>query len=610
MNAFTVKNLTGIEHVEASDLSDVVVFAGPNGVGKTRLIQGLIDFFRKPRRAEEIRLSIEATSDWEIAAFGARTIDTSVDADASKLQAALRRSQRRNAYKSTVLNFDSDRAITQIQPFSFSWDFPDPFEEDVGWDMSYRFLRDRFQDVQDSLFKLVENQRRKIADRAVRLRDEGKPNMPLDFGDPLSRFKSAFSQLLAPKQLVNVNVKKQIIEYAFGEKTLPIDTLSSGEREVVNIVFDFILRSPSDCIVFFDEPELHLHPELSYKLLQTLSSIGNRNQFIFCTHSPEIITASIENSVIFLTPRKGDGSNQALPVNRDDVTHHALNLLGQSIGIISLGKKLLLIEGDESSLDKQTYGAILQSEFPELVLVPVGGKSTIRSFDEVRESVLNRTIWGVEFFLLCDRDAAYSIGPRSLEVHASERLRVLPRYHLENYFLDPEVLAASFGDMEDEESWLRDSDEIAKRIKILAGQTIPLAVALKVAAAAREEVGNVDLMPRGINSDTTLEELLLSIHGQLSQEKSRMEASLNLEALESLARSEYSKLAESIADGTSVWLRELPGRVVFNRFANTAQIKPGRLKTLYLRKARDWSPDPFDEIRKIFRSFKSLGGGS
>jgi AAA15 family ATPase/GTPase len=59
-------------------------------------------------------------------------------------------------------------------------------------------------------------------------------------------------------------------------KKFPIDTLSSGEKEVVNIVFDFILRNASDCIVMFDEPELHLHPELSYKLLQTLSSIGKK----------------------------------------------------------------------------------------------------------------------------------------------------------------------------------------------------------------------------------------------------------------------------------------------------------------------------------------------
>jgi hypothetical protein len=40
--------------------------------------------------------------------------------------------------------------------------------------------------------------------------------------------------------------------------------------------------------------------------------------------------------------------NQALIVHRDDQTHHALQALGQSIGVISLGKKLVLIEGQES----------------------------------------------------------------------------------------------------------------------------------------------------------------------------------------------------------------------------------------------------------------------
>ena len=38
-----------------------------------------------------------------------------------------------------------------------------------------------------------------------------------------------------------------------------------------------VLGGPSDCIVIFDEPELHLHPELSYKLIQTLRSVGKRN---------------------------------------------------------------------------------------------------------------------------------------------------------------------------------------------------------------------------------------------------------------------------------------------------------------------------------------------
>lgn len=602
--AIAATDVNGLDRVAISDLSDVVVFAGPNGVGKTRLIHALIQFFRDPRSTANIQLIVEPTSDIERATWKCDRLDTSKADDTVKLRKILQRSQRRNRYRSTVLNFESDRSIRQVRPFTFSWDFVDPYEEDIGWDQSYNFLHDRFQDVQHSLFKLVENQRRKIAEQAVQLRAEGKTTMSLDFADPIEKFKDAFSMLLAPKRLVDVNVKTQQIMYELDDEKRSVETLSSGEREVVNIVFDFLLRNPSDCIVFFDEPELHLHPELSHKLLQTLSSIGINNQFVFCTHSPEIITASIEHSVVFITPRKVDKSNQAVVINRDDATHHALNLLGQSIGIISLGKKLLLIEGDESSLDKQTYGAILRNEFPELVLVPVGGKSAIRSFDEIRSSVMNRTIWGVEFFMLCDRDAVYEIGEKSINAHTSERLKALPRYHLENYFLDEAVLVKVFQEMEqDPSSWLRSKERIEEVLREIARQSIPYTTALKVAATIRERTGNVDVMPSKIGS--SLADLLKAFGDRIFIERQRIDNSLDATAVELLCRDAFATLERSIDDGSGQWKTDIPGRLVLNKFANKARIQVGRLKTLYLRHAQSADPDPFAEVRCIFRGFRA-----
>lgn len=602
--AITVANIGGLDRIEISELSDVVVFAGPNGVGKTRIIHALIQFFRDPRAGGNIQIAVEPTSDLERSAWKRSCLDTANGEDAARLREVLQRPQRRNRYRSTVLNFESDRSIRQVKPFTFSWDFVDPYEEDVGWDQSYNFLHDRFQDVQHSLFKLVESQRRKIAEKAIQLRAEGNASMPLDFPDLLKKFKDAFSKLLAPKRLIDVNVKTQQIMYELDEEKRPIETLSSGEREVVNIVFDFLLRNPSDCIVFFDEPELHLHPELSYKLLRTLSSIGNNNQFVFCTHSPEIITASIENSVVFVTPRRADKSNQAVMVSRDDATHHALNLLGQSIGVISLGKKLLLIEGDESSLDKQTYGAILQNEFPELILVPVGGKSAIRSFDEIRKSVLNQTIWGVEFFMLCDRDAVHEIGVKSVNAHTSARLKVLPRYHLENYFLDENILEEIFREMErDPTSWLRSKDRIGDALRDIARQIIPYATVLKVAAAIRESTGNVDVMPSPCGN--SLADLVTAFSERVSQERQRVTNSLDIATVESLCRTEFATLEKSITEATGRWQQDIPGRIVLNRFARKAQIPVGRLKTLYLRHAQAACPDPFAEVRAIFRGFRT-----
>lgn len=607
LNSFRAADVAGLHLVDVSALSDIVVLAGPNGIGKTRLLQALINFFQNPNPNQSLQVVLEATSPSETTAWGQQTLSTYVQPDAQKLRLFLQRPQRRNRYRSTILNFESDRTITQIQPFAFSWAFSDPFEEDVGWNVSYGYLRNRFQEVRDSLFKIVEGQRRRLADQAVKLKAEGAESMPLNFPDPLERFKIAFARLLAPKALVEVNLQQQQILYEYEGQRLSIETLSSGEREVVNIVFDFLLRNPSDCIVFFDEPELHLHPELSYKLLQTLAAIGQNNQFIFCTHSPEIITASIENSVIFLTPKKQDQSNQALVVSRDDATHHALNLLGQSIGIISLGKKLLLIEGEDASLDKQTYGAILQNEFPELILVPVGGKNTIRSFDEIRESVLNKTIWGVEFFMLCDRDATMEIGEKSLQAQLSERLRILPRYHLENYFLDEEVLALAFSEMEASGSWLRDPGRISEKLRLLAAETIPLATALRVSAAARENVGNINIMPKGIDASTTADGLIEAIAAKIAQEKERIAGSIDGEGLEKFLRAEYERLTKACQEAAGAWKIDIPGRIVLNKFAGLAQIKSNRLKTLYLRKAQAHNRDPFAEIRDIFRSFRNIG---
>lgn len=597
-----LRDHVGLDHVEADNLSDVIVLAGPNGVGKTRLLNALIQFFRSPQRSANLHITIEATSDLEVEKWRARTLNTKAENDAQRLQQILQEKQRRGNYKSTVLNFDSDRAIIQIKPIAFSWDWVDPYDEDVRWDQSYKYLRDRFEDVQHSLFKLVETQRRKIAENAVRLMASGKTTMQLDFPDPLARYKEAFSRLLAPKRLVELDVRKQQIIYEHDGARFPLNTLSSGEREVVNIAFDFILRNPSDSIILFDEPELHLHPELSYKLLQTLLSIGKNNQFIFCTHSPEIITASIENSVIFLTPKKPDHSNQALLVNRDDSTHHALNLLGQSIGIISLGKRLLLIEGNESSLDKQTYGAILKNEFPELVLVPVGGKQTVRSFDDVRNNVLNRVIWGVEFYMLCDRDAVDDMGPQSLHAHLSDRIHALPAYHLENYFLDEDVIAAVFAEMEpSEDAWLTSPPRIREHLQKLGEQAIPLSVALRVSAVIRERIGNIDVMPKGISQDTNVNALLDGLRERAKKEEQRIGVALNIEDILELARAEHDKLKLAVSSAGKDWHRDVPGRIILNRFAHMAKLHVGRLKTLYIRHAQNASADPFLEVRNIFR---------
>ncbi len=425
--------------------------------------------------------------------------------------------------------------------------------------------------------------------------------MSLNFTDPLDPFREAFSQLLAPKVLNGINLQGNSLRIKDEGVEITENGLSSGEREVLNIVFDFLLRKPSDCIVFFDEPELHLHPELANKLLNTLKTIGKGNQFVFCTHSAELISSNLDNSVIFIQPRINGADNQAVKVSIENETYDALHAIGQSIGVVSLGKKIVLIEGQQSSLDKKTYLQILKGNFPNLVLVPCEGKYTIQSFGNVAGSVLEKTVWGVEFFLLSDRDAfpkelKEKIEKRNLE----KKIKSLSKYHLENYFLDENILAEIFSEMEEEGSWLRSPEKIKQEMKQIAEGRIGYSTALSVSKLLRDSVGNIDVMVKGCDKANLemLQELFVVV---AQKELARVQTVLDSTTVQEKVNTYYTDFSNSLE--TDDWKNDVPGKQVFKIFCTKAKMEEDRLKTLYIQKALAKENGPFSEILNIFREF-------
>ncbi|QAU49209.1 ATP-binding protein [Bradyrhizobium guangzhouense] len=623
--AFHAENIQPIKLVEADSLSDVVVLAGPNGVGKSRFLQWLLNQFQNPASNDQNWILVEATSETERAEWGKTQLNTRNAQDADRLRISLQRGGRKRAdTKSSLLNFESDRKITNVLPYQFSWDYTDPFLEDVGWNYGFNTLSNRFNDTVHSIFRKVRSRRENISlyvEEQMRARLPGSAPAeqhgaingilvnPEEFPDPLVPFKDAFARLLSPKQLEEPDPKKSQLFYEHEGQSFPITALSSGEREVVNIVFDFLLRNPSDCIVVFDEPELHLHPELSYRLIQTLRTAGARNQFIFCTHSAEIISASLDNSVIFIAPPKQPSINQAIRVTENDDTHQALRLVGQSIGIVALGKKIVLIEGQHGSLDKQTYGAMLRGSFPDLVLVPSGGKGFIQSFGSLNDLVLKKTIWGVSFFMLCDADAVPpSRDLARLTELSGGRMQVLKRYHLENYFLDAEVIARMFEPFEteaSERSWLRDPAAIDERLKTIAREILSYAAALVVSAHFRERAGNVDLMPKGSQGKTT-DELIALFEVEAASERLRINEALFADDIAVFTRQTMADLENSLADGT--WKNKVPGRPILQIFCSTKHcgLDFGRFKNAFVKAAQGTANSPFAEIEEIFARFSEF----
>ena len=70
---------------------------------------------------------------------------------------------------------------------------------------------------------------------------------------------------------------------------LPVDSLSSGEIEAFTMLGWFATRDTDNTIVLFDEPELHLHPSWHRIVLPALRTVTRDAQLICATHSPAIL---------------------------------------------------------------------------------------------------------------------------------------------------------------------------------------------------------------------------------------------------------------------------------------------------------------------------------
>lgn len=85
-----------------------------------------------------------------------------------------------------------------------------------------------------------------------------------------------------------------------GESTIELETLSSGEKQLLLILMNVFLLEEKPAVVFMDEPEIALHVSWQYKLLDTLTKLNLQAQFIITTHSPSIFGNGWGGNVVYM----------------------------------------------------------------------------------------------------------------------------------------------------------------------------------------------------------------------------------------------------------------------------------------------------------------------
>ena len=85
-----------------------------------------------------------------------------------------------------------------------------------------------------------------------------------------------------------------------------INELSSGEKQLFLRTLAIKMLNPENSIILIDEPELSLHPKWQQRIVDVYRKIGKNNQIIIATHSPHIL-GSVRKENIMLLDKNEDG---------------------------------------------------------------------------------------------------------------------------------------------------------------------------------------------------------------------------------------------------------------------------------------------------------------
>ena len=112
-----------------------------------------------------------------------------------------------------------------------------------------------------------------------------------------------FSRICAPKEY-----KGYWLDHPrYGETPLlaengreyPFRSAASGEHVILDYLVQFAFPRPvNNSLILIDEPELHLHPYWIRQLYDALPLMGENNQFILTTHSPELRQLAAEDNAL------------------------------------------------------------------------------------------------------------------------------------------------------------------------------------------------------------------------------------------------------------------------------------------------------------------------
>lgn len=249
-------------------------------------------------------------------------------------------------------------------------------------------------------------------------------------------------------------------------KEFEFNVLSSGEKEIVDILLDLYLRQDdyNNTIFLIDEPELHINTSIQKKLLLEIDKlVGVNCQIWIATHSIGFLRALQEDlkdecQIIQFQKEINWASTQQtlIPIRKSlskwkEIFETALDDLTGLVSprriVYCEGKDRPGVDGIEKGFDAKIFNNIYGEKYHDTLFISSGGNTELDQRSEIALAILTKVFSDIEILVLKDRDV--SSGKKNDENDRQvylktnpNRFRIMKRWEIENYLFDKEVLKA------------------------------------------------------------------------------------------------------------------------------------------------------------------------
>lgn len=268
------------------------------------------------------------------------------------------------------------------------------------------------------------------------------------------------------ENLGNIESNKGTIYFKKKDHQITFDynVLSSGEKEVVDILIDIYLRQDEfdDTIYLIDEPELHINTAIQKKLLIEINKLVPQScQIWIATHSIGFLRAlqdELNDDSQIIEFKQGINwateTHVLKPIKKTRLNWKEIfkTALDDLTGLVS-PKRIIYCEGkdtpgpngEEKGLDARVYNNIFSEKHHDTIFISSGGNTELDKRSDIGLALLTKVFSDIEILVLKDRDV--SSGRITTENDRRIYLennptnhRLLKRWEIENYLFDKVVL--------------------------------------------------------------------------------------------------------------------------------------------------------------------------